>query len=135
MSSLNRIQLIGNLGGHPDVKDFDNNKKKVRLSVATSESYSSPDGQMVTQTEWHNVILWNKLADVAEKYLSKGRQVYIEGTLRTRSYEDNTGASRKITEVIGQRLILLGSRNENPSPSVAAPEKDPPVTAEDNLPF
>ena len=140
MASLNKIQLIGNLGRNPETNDFGANKKKVGFSLATSESYQTPDGQNVTQTEWHNIVLWSPLAEIAEKYLAKGRQVYIEGKLRSRSYEDNTGVTRKITEVIGRRMILLGNRNDNPNtantsevPTNAVPK--PNNNEKNKLPF
>ncbi len=133
MASLNKIQLIGNLGRDPEVRDLDTNKKRVKFSLATTESYQTADGKNVNQTEWHNVVLWSPLAEIAEKYLSKGRQVYIEGKIRSRSYEDSNGETKKITEVVGRRMILLGNRQDhvdhNPNEGNGEDSQD------DGLPF
>ena len=115
MSSLNRIQLIGRLGQDPEIQRFESGAMKAKFSVATNYSYSTPDGQKIEETEWHNVVMWYKLAETAEKYLKKGRQVYIEGKLKTRSWDDaETGAKKYITEIEVRDfsgLAMLDSRN------------------------
>lgn len=115
MSSLNRIQLIGRLGQDPEIQRFESGAIKAKFSVATNYSYSTPDGQKIEETEWHNVVMWYKLAETAEKYLKKGMPVYIEGKLKTRSWDDTeTGAKKYITEIEVRDfsgLIMLGSRN------------------------
>jgi single-strand DNA-binding protein len=87
----NKVQLIGNLGNAPEVKTFDSGKKMARFSVATSESYRNAKGEKVTETQWHNLVAWGKVADIAEKFLTKGKEVAIEGKLINRSYEDKEG--------------------------------------------
>lgn len=111
MSGVNKVILLGNLGKDPEVKVLDGNVKVTKLTIATSESYKNKDGQKVEQTEWHNVVLWRGLAELAEKYLRKGSKVYIEGKIRTRSWEDN-GTKRYITEIVGDQMTLLDRRQD-----------------------
>ncbi|MGB1241878.1 MAG: single-stranded DNA-binding protein [Chitinophagales bacterium] len=117
MSSLNRIQLIGRLGQDPEIQRFESGAIKAKFSVATNYKYSTPDGQKIEETEWHNVVMWYRLAETAEKYLKKGSQVYIEGKLKTRSWEDaNTNTKKYITEIEVRDfsgLTLLDTRNSN----------------------
>jgi len=87
----NKVQLIGNLGNDPEIKIFDSGKKKVKLSLATSDNYRNASGEKVEQTQWHNIIGWGKTAEIAEKYLKKGSEVAIDGKLQYRSYDDNNG--------------------------------------------
>ncbi len=111
MSTLrNKVQLIGNLGAEPEIKMFDSGKKKVRLTLATSENYKSTSGEKVADTQWHNLILWGKQADVAEKYLHKGSELAIEGRITYRSYEDKTGEKKFITEILVNELVMLGKK-------------------------
>ena len=95
----NKVQLIGNLGQDPDVKAIGEDKKVAHISVATNENYRNAKGEKVTETQWHNVVAWGKLADIAEKYLLKGTEVVIEGKLINRNYTDKQGVKRYITEV------------------------------------
>ena len=136
-NGLNKVQLIGNLGRDPEIRSFDNDRKKVTFSLATSRTYTSRDGAATTKTEWHNVVLWSPLAGIAEKYLSKGRQVYIEGELTTRSYKGSDGTKKYITEIVGRNMLLLNGRNEAMENSSAnAGEADQVnASAEDELPF
>ncbi len=142
MSSLNRIQLIGRLGQDPEIQRFESGAIKAKFSVATNYSYSTPDGQKVEETEWHNVFMWNRLAEIAEKYLKKGSPVYIEGKLKTRSWDDpNTGAKKYTTEVEVRDfsgLKMLSSRN-NTAPSGQVGSVSASVNADiqesDDLPF
>lgn len=106
----NKVQLIGNLGGKPEVKTTENGKKLAQFSVATNESYRNATGEKVTETQWHRVVAWGKVADIAEKYLDKGKEVVIEGKLINRNYTDKDGHKKFITEVQVSELLLLGSK-------------------------
>ncbi|RYD88871.1 MAG: single-stranded DNA-binding protein [Sphingobacteriales bacterium] len=106
----NRVQLIGNLGGDPEIRTFDGGKKKASFSMATSESYRNAQGEKITETQWHNVVAWGKLAETAEKVLSKGKEIVIEGKLINRSYTDKEGQKKYVTEVVANDLMLLGKK-------------------------
>ncbi|MEO5984215.1 MAG: single-stranded DNA-binding protein [Ferruginibacter sp.] len=106
----NRVQLIGNLGNAPEIKKTENGKKLVRFSVATNESYKNSNGEKVTETQWHNLVAWGKLADIAEKLLNKGTEVAIEGKLINRNYTDKEGIKKYITEIQVNELLLLGGK-------------------------
>jgi single-strand DNA-binding protein len=106
----NKVQLIGNLGGKPEVKSLDGGKKLATLSLATSESYRNANGEKVTETQWHRLIAWGKLAEIAEKYLDKGREIAIEGKLINRSYTDKEGNKKYVTEVQVSELLMLGAK-------------------------
>lgn len=106
----NKVQLIGNLGAAPEVKTLESGKKMARFSVATSESYRNAKGEKVTETQWHNLVAWGKVADIVEKYLTKGKEVAIEGKLVNRSYNDKEGNKKYITEVQVNELLLLGAK-------------------------
>ena len=103
----NKVQLIGNLGQDPDIKKIGDDKKVAHLSIATNENYRNVKGEKVTDTQWHNVVAWGKLADIAEKYLLKGTEVVIEGKLINRNYTDKQGVKRYITEVQANELLIL----------------------------
>ncbi len=108
---INKVILVGNLGKDPEVRHFEGNSSVASFSVATSESYTDKTtNERKTQTEWHNVVMWNGLAGVAEKYLKKGSQVYIEGKLTTRKWQDKDGNDRYTTEVVARTMKMLGSR-------------------------
>jgi single-strand DNA-binding protein len=106
----NRVQLIGNLGMNPEVKKTETGKKLVRFSVATNESYKNANGEKVTETQWHNLVAWGKVADIVEKYLSKGTEVVIEGKLINRNYTDKEGVKKYTTEVQVNEMLMLGSK-------------------------
>ena len=106
----NKVQLIGNLGNAPEIKSIGNGKKMARFSVATSEVYKNAKGEKVTETQWHNLVAWGKVAEIAEQYLSKGKEVAIEGKLVNRSYDDKNGNKRYSTEIQVNELLLLGNR-------------------------
>ena len=106
----NKVQLIGNLGNSPEVRTFDGGRKMARFSMATNESYRNAQGERVTDTQWHNLIAWGKLADIAERFLEKGKEVAIEGKLINRSYQDREGNKRYVTEIQVNELLLLGSK-------------------------
>lgn len=121
MAGVNKVILLGNLGKDPEVRHLENGRAVANFSLATSETYKNKQGEKVTNTEWHNIVLWTPLAEIAEKYLNKGNQVYIEGKLTSRSYEDKEGVTRYITEVVGREMTLLGgpARPEGSSPAPA----------------
>ena len=106
----NKVQLIGNLGNSPEIKTFDGGRKMARFSMATNESYRNAQGERITDTQWHNLIAWGKLADIAERFLEKGKEVAVEGKLVNRSYQDSEGNKRYITEIQVNELLLLGSK-------------------------
>jgi len=111
MAGVNKVILVGNLGRDPEIRTLESGVKVARFSLATTESYNDRNtGQRVDQTEWHNIVLWRGLADIAEKYLRKGNQVYIEGKLQTRSYQDKDGITKYSTEIIGQNMNMLGGK-------------------------
>jgi single-strand DNA-binding protein len=109
----NKVQLIGNLGNAPEVKTTESGKKLARFSVATNESYRNAKGEKVTETTWHNLIAWGKVADIAEKYLTKGKEIAIEGKLINRSYTDKDGNKKYITEVQVNELLMLGGTDKS----------------------
>jgi single-strand DNA-binding protein len=138
MAGVNKVILVGNLGKDPEAITFDNGVKKVSFSLATSESYKDKEGNKIDQTEWHNIVLWRGLADVAEKYLIKGSQVYIEGKIRTRSWDDKDGNKRYTTEINADNLIMLGGarREQNGTNNqVSEPAVNNTPAPEDDLPF
>jgi single-strand DNA-binding protein len=111
--SLNRVQLIGNLGKDPEVKYTPQGTAVAKLTIATNERFKDKGGEWQDRTEWHNVVLWQRLAEIAGEYLKKGGKVYIEGRLQTRSWDDKqTGQKKYMTEVVASDLILLGGRGE-----------------------
>jgi single-strand DNA-binding protein len=103
----NSVRLVGNLGMDPEVKSFDNNKKLARLSLAINESYKNDKGEKVTETQWHNVVMWNAQAKFAEDYLKKGDEIVIEGRLSSRSYTDKDGNKRFVTEIVASEFLKL----------------------------
>ncbi|MCZ4408584.1 single-stranded DNA-binding protein [Cryomorphaceae bacterium 1068] len=127
MAGVNKVIILGNLGMDPEVRTLESGAKLARLRIATSESYTNREGQKVENTEWHSVTVWRQLADIAEKYLAKGRQVYIEGKLQTRSWKDPEGNDRYATEIVGERLQLIGGRPDSN-------ESRPPNTSEASTP-
>jgi len=115
MRGVNRVMLIGNLGKDPDVQYLEGNIAVAKFSLATTETFKDRAGKLISQTEWHTVVLWRGLAELAQKYLHKGSLVYIEGRLRTRSWEDKEGNKKFATEVVGDNLIMLDKRTDGPS--------------------
>lgn len=111
MSGINKVILVGHLGKDPEVRHLDGNVTVASFTLATSESYNK-DGKKIEQTEWHNIVMWRGLADVAAKYLQKGKLVYIEGKLRTRSYEDKEGNKKYSTEIIAENFTMLGRKTD-----------------------
>jgi single-strand DNA-binding protein len=114
--SVNRVILIGNLGKDPEVRHLESGAVVANFSLATSESYKDRNsGEVITNTDWHNIVVWRGLAEVAEKYAKKGDKIYIEGKLKSRSYQDQDGVTKYITEVLADNLVLLGKQDSNPS--------------------
>jgi single-strand DNA-binding protein len=111
MSTLrNRVQLIGRVGNDPEVKSFEGGKKLATVSIATSESYKNEKGERVEQTEWHRVVAWGKTAEIIEQFVTKGREIAIDGKLTHRSYDDKDGTKRFMTEVVANDVQLIGSK-------------------------
>lgn len=110
MRGVNRVTLIGNLGRDPEIQYLEGNIGVAKFSLATTETYKDKTGKLISQTEWHTVVLWRGLADLAQKYLHKSSLVYIEGRLKTRSWEDKDGNKKFATEVVGENLIMLDKR-------------------------
>jgi single-strand DNA-binding protein len=106
----NKVQLIGNLGNAPEVRTTETGKKLVRFSIATNETYRSSEGEKKTETQWHNIIAWGSLADIAEKYLIKGSEVALEGKLMSRNYTDREGNKKNFTEIQASELLMLGGK-------------------------
>ncbi len=111
MSGINKVILIGHLGKDPEIRYLEGGVSVVSFPLATSETFNK-DGRKVEQTEWHNIVMWRGLADVAAKYLQKGKLVYIEGKLRTRSFEDKEGIKKYTTEVVAENFTLLGRKTD-----------------------
>ncbi len=107
----NSVRLVGNLGMDPEVKTFDVNKKLAKVSIATNESYKNDKGEKITETQWHNLILWGAQANLAEQYLKKGDEVAIEGKLSNKSYIDKDGNKRYVSEVVVNEFLKVGGRN------------------------
>jgi len=127
MSSLNKAMIIGNLGKDPEIRTIPNGSKVASFTIATSERYTKKDGEKVDKTEWHKVVMWRGLAEIAEKYLKKGSTVYIEGKLTTRSWDDKDGKKLYTTEIIADQMQMLGGKSTGEeNQATQAPEEDVP---------
>jgi len=104
----NKVQLIGNLGNDPEIINLESGKTLAKFAIATNESYKNAQGEKITDTQWHNIVAWGKTAEIVEKYITKGKEVAIEGKLTTRSWEDKDGIKRYTTEVVCSELLMLG---------------------------
>jgi single-strand DNA-binding protein len=150
MAGINKVILVGNLGKDPEVRAVGTDKKVASFSLATTESYKNKSGERVDQTEWHNIVFWGPIVDVIERYLRKGSQIYVEGKIRTRSYDDKDGIKKYITEIVGDTMTMLGTKgssdsqgssNPSSSSSSAAPAMEsagsfePQTSGADDLPF
>lgn len=111
MSGINKVILVGHLGKDPEVRHLDGGVSVASFPLATSETFNK-DGRKIEQTEWHNIVMWRGLADVAAKYLQKGKLVYIEGKLRTRSFEDKGGIKKYTTEIVAENFTILGRKSD-----------------------
>ena len=140
MAGVNKVILIGNLGKDPEVRYLDSGVAVANFSLATTESYKNKEGERVSQTEWHNVVLWRGLAEVAEKWLKKGSSVYIEGKIRNRKWEDKDGNTRYTTEILADNMTMLGkkeggSSETSESTTTTTEESIPQEEKGDDLPF
>ena len=143
MRGVNRVTLVGNLGKDPDMQFLEGNIAVAKFSLATTESYKDRTGRLISQTEWHTIILWRGLAELAQKYLRRGSPVFIEGRLKTRSWEDKEGNKKFATEIIGENLIMLDKRTDGNTEGIdeqdlrAEEDEMPPVDENGNerLPF
>ncbi len=135
MSSLNKVMLIGHLGRDPEIRYTQDGTAVATFSLATSESWADKGGGRQEHTEWHNIVAWNKLADLSKRFLAKGRQVYIEGRLRTREWTDKDGNKRRTTEVIASQMVLLGSRPQGADAGVQPLESTGRMPADSDQPF
>jgi single-strand DNA-binding protein len=143
--SVNRIILVGNVGKEPEIRYLDSGVALCKFPLATNEKYKNKNGENVKNTEWHNIILWRKLAEIAEKYVKKGDLLYLEGKIRTRSYDDKEGNKRYITEVIVDNMQMLGKKQSGEGADTesyqeqmeeSAPQFDQEADNEtDDLPF
>ena len=140
MASVNKVILVGNLGKDPEIKKFDSGIKNASFSLATTEKFKNKTGEMVSNTEWHNIVVWGALSDVAEKYLKKGSQIYLEGKIKTSSWEDKSGSKRYKTEIYADSFTMLGVKDvqsnepkkENATQTELSPNQD---IDDDQLPF
>jgi single-strand DNA-binding protein len=110
--AVNKVILVGNVGKDPEIRHLEGGTPVANFSLATSETYTNRNGEKVTQTEWHNIVVWRGLAEVVEKYVKKGAQLFIEGKIRTRSWDDKDGNKRYTTEIVADTLQMLGKRTE-----------------------
>jgi len=142
--SVNKVILVGNVGKDPEVRYLENGVAVAKFPLATSENYKNKSGERVSNTEWHNIVAWRGLAEIAEKYVKKGNQLFIEGKLASRSWDDKEGNKRYITEVIVNNMQMLDKRNQSsdnqPAAAVVEPKADSSVETneektEDDLPF
>ncbi|HHV02374.1 MAG: single-stranded DNA-binding protein [Bacteroidales bacterium] len=135
---LNKVMLIGNVGKDPEVRHLESGTAVANLVLATSERYKDRNGELQEQTEWHNVVLWRGLADIAERFVRKGSQIYIEGKIRTRSWEDQSGQKRYTTEIVADTMQMLGKRSDNqtssPTQSYSSPKNGNPSPWQDTSP-
>lgn len=145
MSGINKVILVGHLGKDPEVRHLEGGVSVASFPLATSETYNK-DGRKIEQTEWHNIVMWRGLADVASKYLQKGKLVYIEGKLRTRSFEDKEGNKKYTTEIVAENFTMLGRKSDfdngngmNNNNPITKHEEQPmtynTTAATDDLPF
>ncbi len=139
--SVNKVILVGRLGADPETKSIGQGTIVTHLNLATSESWMK-EGQKQERTEWHRIVVWGKLAEICGKYLSKGRQVYVEGRLQTRNWEDPQGQKRYTTEIVANTVQFLGAANEkgsSPNTSSPSPEQDfgpePSFSSSEEIPF
>ncbi len=141
MSGVNKVILVGNLGADPQLRYTQGGTAVANFNLATSERYTNKNGEREERTEWHRVVAWAKLAEICSEYLKKGKQIYIEGRLQTRTWEDQSGVKKYTTEVIAQNMVMLGRVGDSVDvPAQAGPDdENVPQTAgakdDDDLPF
>lgn len=132
MASLNKVMLIGNLGRDPEIRYTPEGTAVANFSLATTEVWTDRSGTRQEKTEWHNIVAWNKLADIAKRFLVKGRPVFVEGRIRTREWDDKEGNKRRTTEIIASNLVLLGSRPQGAEAGAPGPGLSRPVSDSDS---
>ena len=143
MAGLNKVILIGNLGRDPELRYTANGQAVANFTLATTESWTNKSGEREQRTEWHRIVTWGRLAEICGEHLSKGKQVYVEGRLQTREWEDREGNKRKTTEVTANQVLMLGRRGDapgDPSSPPDAPEDSPQDASpkpdsSDDIPF
>ena len=138
MAAINKVILVGNLGADPEMNSANNGTQVANLSLATSEQWTDKSGERQERSEWHRLVLWDKLADVAARFLKKGSQIYVEGKLQTRSWEDPNGQKKWTTEIRVFQMQMLGKREDAPAPQASpsgAPAPVPDTVNNDDLPF
>jgi single-strand DNA-binding protein len=135
MAAVNKVILVGNLGADPEMNSANNGTQVANLSLATSEQWTDKSGERQERTEWHRLVLWEKLADVAARFLKKGSQIYVEGKLQTRSWEDPNGQKKWTTEIRVFQLQMLGKREDAQAPTGGAPVPVSDAVNNDDLPF
>ena len=123
--SVNKVILVGNVGKEPEIRYLEGGAAVCKFPMATSEVYKNRDGEKITTTEWHNIVLWRGLAEIAEKYVKKGMQIYIEGRIKTRSYNDKDGNTKYITEIVGDNMQMLGRKSDETQQNSGLPESSP----------
>lgn len=134
MAGVNKVILVGNLGKDPEVRHLEGGATVAKFPLATTEAYKDKNGNRTEQTEWHNIVVWRGLADVAEKYLKKGMTVYVEGKLRTRSWDDKEGHKHYTTEIVGDTFTILSKKENTQSSGQEEQGTSLPKTGDD-LPF
>ena len=140
MAGINKVILVGNLGKDPEVRHLEGGTSVAHFTLATNDYYKDKQGNRVERTEWHNITAWRGLAEMAEKYLKKGQQVYVEGKLRTRQFQDKDNQTRYITEIVADEISMLGGRPHNDDTAAAEQSAAVPTTFRqepelDQLPF
>jgi len=135
MAGVNKVILLGNLGKDPEVRYLDNGVAVANFSLATTENYKNKVGERVSQTEWHNIVLWRGLAEVAEKYLKKGASIYVEGKIKTRKWEDKDGNTRYNTEILADNMTMLGGKQSQEDSQSSASKSVANDDEADDLPF
>ncbi|MEI6899782.1 MAG: single-stranded DNA-binding protein [Bacteroidota bacterium] len=139
-TGVNKVILLGNLGKDPEIQRLESGAQKAAFTLATTEVYKNKEGEKVSHTEWHNIVLWRGLAEVAENYLKKGNQIYLEGRIRKREYDDKEGQKRSIYEILGDVLQMLGGPKRDGAPDDHISQKEENGNAmvpepADDLPF
>jgi single-strand DNA-binding protein len=137
MASVNKVILIGNLGADPELRYTPSGRAVATFNLATKEQWTTKEGEKGERTEWHRVVAWGKLGEICGEYLHKGKQVYVEGRIQTRSWEDKDGNKRYTTEIVAQTMQMLGpvSKRENGGPANEFPVEEPPDISDDDIPF
>jgi single-strand DNA-binding protein len=141
MSGINKAILIGNLGADPELRHTNSGTPVANFQIATSERYTDRNGEKQERTEWHRIVAWAKLAEICNQYLTKGKKVYIEGRIQTRSWEDQGGTTKYVTEIVATNMLMLGGGKEKRDDYGAPPAEEPQRSAptggkdDDDLPF